>query len=525
MALLEDTKFKAAVSNIQPRADREADDDILSRTFVDTGILPQLSNSNNQILYGRRGTGKSHVLRVLGLQVEKETPGTSLYIDLRVLGSAGLMTEAERPLSDRCVAVFKDLLSLVQGQLMDIATHPDADGRGMQEVSELEDVIRRKSVAVSSREVSERSLAGSKSGLEFDMDSTFKASLKVGEESSTQDELSISHVEALRDTIVFAEVAQQLDVALIALGIKSLYILIDEWSTIPADLQPYISEFLKRAFIPVRRVTIKIAALEYRSKFSIPGTTGGVIGFELGPDISANLDLDDYYVYDRNSEQVVDLFLEVLLKHIDVELPPGHLESQGITTAVGFRRNLFTETATFIELVRAGEGVVRDFIGVFTAAFFRAVREGKQKIDLNAVEEAARAWYETDKSTTLSRQQREALHMIVNDVIGNRQAKMFMLAREHSDDAMVQSLFDLRLLHLVSRGYSDKENPGLRYNIYALDYGTYVDLKRTKREPESFVDVDDVPQEGQAERIVPFADKRSIRRIILNPSIFDQLLE
>lgn len=520
LALLEDVKFKAAVSNIQPRADREAEDEILTRTFVDTGILPQLANSNNQILYGRRGTGKSHVLRVLGLQVEKETPGTSLYIDLRVLGSAGLMTELDRPLSDRCVAVFKDLLSLVQGQLMDIVTHPDGDGRGLQEVSELEDVIRRKSVAVASREVSERSSSGGKNGLDFNLDSNLKASVKVSDETTTQDELSVSHVEALRDTIVFSEVAQQLELALTALEIESLYILIDEWSTIPADLQPYISEFLKRAFVPVRRVTVKIAALEYRSRFSLPSSAGGVIGFELGPDISANLDLDDYYVYDRNPGQVVDLFLEVLMKHIEVELPDGHLEAQGVTSMVGFRRNLFTETATFVELVRAGEGVVRDFIGVFTGAFFRAVREGKQKIDLNAVEEAARAWYETDKSTTLSKEQREALHLIVSDVIGNRQAKMFMLAREHSDDAMVQSLFDLRLLHLVSRGYSDKENPGLRYNIYALDYGTYVDLKRTKREPESFVDVDDVPPEGEAERIVPFADKRSIRRIILNPSIF-----
>lgn len=520
LALLDDTKFQAAVSNIQPRADREANDEILSRTYVDTGILPQLANSNNQILYGRRGTGKSHVLRVLGLQIEKQSPGTSLYIDLRVLGSAGLMTEIDRPLSDRCVAVFKDLLSLVQGQLMDIVTRPDRDGAGLQEVSELEDVIRRKSVAVTSREVSERSASTDKHGLEFALDSTLKASLKAADDVSNEDERSVSHVEALRDTIVFSEVAQQLEIALIALDIDNLYILIDEWSTIPSELQPYISEFLKRAFVPVRRVTVKIAALEYRSRFSIPNEGGGVIGFELGPDISANLDLDDYYVYDRNPERVVDLFLEVLIKHLEAELPEGFLNSQNVTSAGGFQRNLFTERATFVELVRAGEGVVRDFIGVFTQAFFRAVREGKQKIELNAVEEAARAWYETDKSTTLSSQQRRALHLIVTEVIGSRQAKMFMLAREHSDDPMVQSLFDLRLLHLVSRGYSDKENPGLRYNIYALDYGTYVDLKRTKREPEALVEFDPESPPFEQERIVPFADKRSIRRIILDPSIF-----
>ena len=94
---------------------------------------------------------------------------------------------------------------------------------------------------------------------------------------------------------------------------------------------------------------------------------------------------------------------------------------------------------------------------------------------------------------------------------------------------MIQSLFDLRLIHLISRGYSDKENPGQRYNIYALDYGTYVDLKRTKSEPDDFqlepasTEGEDLNEEQREERIVPFADKRSIRRVILHPSTFDDL--
>ncbi len=100
-----------------------------------------------------------------------------------------------------------------------------------------------------------------------------------------------------------------------------------------------------------------------------------------------------------------------------------------------------------------------------------------------------------------------------------------MLAREHStSNAMIQSLFDLRLIHLISRGYSDKENPGLRYNIYSLDYGSYVDLKRTKSEPDDFVDLGELDKTETRDRVVPFADKRSIRRIILEPSIFEGLI-
>ena len=80
---------------------------------------------------------------------------------------------------------------------------------------------------------------------------------------------------------------------------------------------------------------------------------------------------------------------------------------------------------------------------------------------------------------------------------------------------MVQKLFDARVLHPMQRGYADKDNPGLRYNIYTLDYGTYVDLIGTSRQPqiEFFQDADG------ADFVVPFDDKRSIRRIVLQEDI------
>ena len=48
---------------------------------------------------------------------------------------------------------------------------------------------------------------------------------------------------------------------------------------------------------------------------------------------------------------------------------------------------------------------------------------------------------------------------------------------------MIQRLFDARVIHFVKRGYADKDNPGVRYNIYTLDYGTYVDLLKQLKNP------------------------------------------
>ena len=102
---------------------------------------------------------------------------------------------------------------------------------------------------------------------------------------------------------------------------------------------------------------------------------------------------------------------------------------------------------------------------------------------------------------------------MIDEVIGARHARSFLLEKQLELHEIVRSLFDFRLIHLVWRGYADKDNPGLRYNIYTLDYGTYVDLLGTKTAP-----VDDFTETLQGENgevIVPFDDRRSIRRIIL----------
>jgi hypothetical protein len=530
-SLINDPRLARAVSNITARSERQPNAEVLQETYVETGVLPQVANFGNQILYGRRGTGKTHVLQVLGADRAQEQDSFVIYLDVRLLGSAHLFTDATRPPADRCVAVFKDLLSIIQSRLLDIATDPARDGGGLEEVSQLADFITAKTVEVANRDVrytrenSENSDASL--GLKVSPTSVgLNAKVSGGTGSSTAEE--VAYTEALRETIVFSELYQVLDKSLAALGVQHLTVLIDEWTSLPTDLQPFIAEFLKRSIFPSNRVTVKIASLEYRSRFSLPAAGGNVLGFELGPDITANLDLDDYYVYERNPDQVEDIFRALLFKHVSSGLDAEALDEHAIRDATSFRSRLFTEKATFVELVRAGEGVVRDFLGIFGAAFFKAKGAGRQKIDLHSVVEAARDWYETDKSTALSEQQRLALHRIITDVIGTRQTKMFMLSREHSDHSMIQSLFDLRLIHLISRGYSDKENPGQRYNIYALDYGTYVDLKRTKSEPGDFQlalegTEDGTLERGRDERVVPFADKRSIRRVILHPSIFDDL--
>lgn len=95
--------------------------------------------------------------------------------------------------------------------------------------------------------------------------------------------------------------------------------------------------------------------------------------------------------------------------------------------------------------------------------------------------ESSRQWFERDKAQNLDPQLNQILRRIVDEVIGKKRARSFLISRELERHENIQKLFDARVIHFIKRGYADKDNPGVRYNVYSLDYGTYVDLINTTK--------------------------------------------
>jgi len=513
--MVQDPELTKAVAGIPQRSEKQNDVQKLIGAFVDVGILPQVNNINSQIVYGRRGTGKTHVMKVLSSALSAQNRTAVVYIDARTLGSTNQFSDPTIPLSTRCTALFRDILNEIYNGLLEFVVN--AAPAGSDSILADLDLLATAGVetevvptSLSDRRTnkesikSEATIALNAKGLEVKTGS--------GRDSAAEAETTTNYISQESRKIIFPAVSTPLRRVLEKCN-SQLYVLIDEWSSIPMDVQPYLAEFLKRSLMPLKNVVIKIASLEYRSDFGIT-SENGVIGFEMGADISAFLDIDDYYVYDRNPDSITDSFAEMLVKHISNELPTDYLSSLGVKDGKGLASKLFTERKVFQELVRASEGVARDLINIFSKAYFVAHRKGRDKIERNAVLEAARQWFEQDKERNLDEELRTVLRRISDEVIGNRRARSFLLPRELSNHRLIHKLFDLRVLHLVQRGYADKDKPGVRYNIYTLDYGTYVDLMNTTRRPELGFDFGE-PTDDPNEYVVPFDDRRSIRRIIL----------
>ena len=518
---MNDPEIRRAMGKFVPRSERAEDLDTLVETFVDAGIIELVHNTNNQVIYGRRGTGKTHVLRFLEARFRDE-PGTVVtYIDARTLGSSASFTDTSRPIHTRFLGLCKDVIATLHNALFEQLADKqvgNVDG-ALDALGEIEKQLaytepETEDVRILSSETSSREVGGSIGASVAPSGPSVSARVNAGTTAGVQSE--IESRTARSPKIIFPALFAGFEKAIDDMQLQRFVILIDEWSSIPLDLQPYLAEMLNRTFFANRKVVVKIATLEFRSKFVLFDAEGRKdLGLELGGDMETAIDLDDFYVYDRDPGRTETLYADLLQRHLNAALErPGYLKTgYGVSSPSDLMRVFFTEQA-FKELARAAEGVARDLLQIFSRSYTGAWRSNSAHITAPAVTSAARDWYESDKQSNLSEEQHTLLRSLVDDVIGSANARSFMVAREDSNASLLRSLIDQRVVHVIRKGYADKDKPGIRYIIYTLDYGCYVDLKGTKREPK-FEIFEAEEGEGVGPPVVPFDDNRRIRRIIV----------
>jgi hypothetical protein len=101
----------------------------LVETFVDLGpLIPVLSSRDHQIVYGRRGTGKTHSLLYVTEQLLRNAQTVPVYVDLRNMGSSGgIYSDTQIPLTQRATRLLLDVLGTVREGLIEHAVNADLD--------------------------------------------------------------------------------------------------------------------------------------------------------------------------------------------------------------------------------------------------------------------------------------------------------------------------------------------------------------------------------------------------------------
>lgn len=503
------------------RAETDANERLV-QTFVDSGALATLLlTRDHQIIFGRRGTGKTHAFAYLASTAASHD--YVAYVDMRQLGSSGgiyadasisLPERATRLLVDALVAIHDKLLSAIladeSANLATAASPLDALAEAATQIK-----VVGTTATVESRKSGTRTEIADSANAALTASSLPTVSLGSNrtQVSGLDVEATVSHSGSARFTVHFGSVGGSMRDFLASIAPRRVWILLDEWSAVPADLQPYLADLFRRALLPVNGLTLKIAAIEQRSHFQLSSSFGDYIGIELGADASADLNLDDYMVFDNNADRATEFFQELVFRHYRA----CEVETDGapkFQTSLELRKSAFTEIRAFQEFVRAAEGVPRDAINILSLA---AQKADARAIAIHDIRAAAKAWYQRDKEKAVSANSEATslLHKLIDKVIAHRQARAFLFSAAARSE-LIDQLFDARVLHILKKNISSPESPGARYNVYKIDYGCYVDLLTTGKGPASLFG-----PEGEFDEMtqaVPPDDYRAIRRAILEAS-------
>ncbi|WP_459385691.1 ATP-binding protein [Arthrobacter humicola] len=500
----------------------------LRNTFVDSGVGDALDTIDHQILYGRRGTGKTHALRYLE-SVRKVAGDLPIYVDLTSLGSPEslFMGQAVDPV-ERSARLFVDLMGHVHEALLTAALEDEQLLANTSFVSRLDGLLEAVTQVRVTGDIEQSQEGERKAGHSSKGGATAKfspSSATVSFDTSSASDYNERETEKTvrkgseRRSFNVSDIARALRSIGQALNERRIWLMLDEWIAIPPEAQPYMGELLIRTVSHVPGFTIKIAAIEQQSRFRQELSPGNYIGIELGADAAANLDLDEFMVFEQNEAESRNFFRRLIVSHLiaGIEEKKFNIELPDEETLIS---KCFTDVRAFDELVRAAEGVPRDALNVLGTA---AANAGSNKVSVPDIRKSALSWYQRDKAGALnaSPDALALLHWVIDEVIRGKKARGFLVNQKDADSLMLMALFDARVLHLLRRGYSGQDTPGERYNVYVIDYGAYIDLMQTKFAPQGLLPFfDELEPDASSYVDVPPQDLRSVRRAVVDLATF-----
>lgn len=471
-----------------------------SHRFIEParGTLDRAKSRRHHLVFGRRGSGKTSLLRKAGADltlrrvpiafVDLEAFKGHTYPDVllsilietltafdRWLESAGLNPASKTSFWNRFWGGPPQTPPLNRKKVNAVRTSVQAQVKDLTELLHAEDDASLTSRAAST----EKQTAERKSTASLSLGPTGAgASVGASSTASGSTEATTELVEAtkrnkinvlLRRIIDF----QKLFERIVDLSGSDAYIFLDDLYHIARHDQAHVLDYFHR-IMKGRSVWLKVGTIRHRTEWYHHGDPP--VGLKLGDDcddIDLDITLEKYEIAKRFLLQVLDqLIAEAGLDGHDQLLAEGGVE----------------------RLVLASGGVARDFLTIFRKGIevarergetYRGERINAEDVNVAAGEHDSAKRDELKRDTLEERDQLErALQAIQDFCIGNN-ANCFLVERdvESRGQQTLGELVDLRFVHVVESRTTVRDAPGRLYTGYMLDISQYTGERR-RREME-----------------------------------------
>lgn len=252
---------------------------------------------------------------------------------------------------------------------------------------------------------------------------------------------------------------------------QHIFVYLDDFYQIPLKNQPEIIQYLHDIYKNCRNNSFcfKIATLPYRLRMNQEGS----VDMSYKDDFST-IKLDyDLSELDRTKDYLLSILVNIN--------PVLHISKQDIET-------LFNNSEVLIYTIIATGGVPRDFLLMFVALVKTARLDNKTTIQKEHVYTVVKSLrddkdnnieYDSDISPDLIR---EAVEILKEDVVGKMNTNVILYPKLLVDkhEALLKNLTNLRYLHVIKDSTTSENRKKEEFEAYLVDMSFYAVNKRLK---------------------------------------------
>lgn len=484
----------AAVGNLETlieEATRSTADGV--KRFIEpaSGTLSRAKSRQHHLIFGRRGSGKSSLLR---------KAASDLTVDRRPIAFVDLESFKGHSYPDVLLSVLVETFEKFAEWLETAAIAPAnkttfwARFFGSKPTRKPFDKAIAAQLAIDLRKsvADLKALLFSEDNVNVTSQDSWKATTGAKSKFAASVGLKTSNVsgdseenQSLEQTAAVGEVYvlsktnhlhrhivdyQQLFRRMATLSDGDAFLILDDLYHIRKKDQPNVIDYFHR-IAKGNRLWLKVGTIRHRSQWYINGDPP--IGTKIGDDIS-EIDLDLTLERYSSTRSFLSKILETFLGEADL-----------------VAKKLLTD-GSLDRLVIASGGVTRDFLGILRRAIliarerqdtFRGGKVGAEDVNGAAGE------YDSSKREELSRDtmdESEALRKEFDAVVDFAKeyanANVFLMDRSLPDAEFepIEELVDLRLIHKVKSSLTVSDRPGKKFEAFMLDLSQYT-ASRKKR--------------------------------------------
>jgi hypothetical protein len=467
------------------------------RRFIEParGTLDRAKSRRHHLVFGRRGSGKTSLLRKAGADLTLQRI-PSAFIDLeafkghaypdvllsilietlnafdRWLESAGVHpatktsfwrriwggTPARAPLDKKKVQVVRGNLRN-QIRTLETLLHSEDDAQLTTEKGVAEAVAEEQSAGA------EAKLAAGAASLSANANAKTSASMEskhTTTEASRRNKTNILHRRIIDFQKLFEEIVD--------LSGSDAFIFLDDLYHIARQDQAHVLDYFHR-IVKGRSVWLKVGTIRHRTDWYHHGNPP--IGLKLGDDCD-DIDLD---ITLEKYELARGFLLQILDKLIQ---DAGLNDHDELLASGGIER-----------LVLASGGVARDFLTIFRKAVdvarergetYRGDRINAEDVNVAAGEHDSAKRDELKRDTLEEREQLESALKTIQDFCIGNSVNCFLVERdlESKGKELLGELVDLRFVHVVASRTTARELPGKLFTAYMLDISQYTGERRRR---------------------------------------------